>query len=70
LRWVNQIAYVDSKQNHHSVAVIECLETKPDADKQPKTTRFKWITNFNVTASKVVCLANQGGRLHSPEQGS
>jgi hypothetical protein len=63
LRWVNQITYVDSKQNEHSVAVIECLETKPDADKQPKTTRFKWITNFNVTASKVVCLANQGGRL-------
>ncbi|MFN2249597.1 MAG: hypothetical protein ACK2U4_21090 [Candidatus Promineifilaceae bacterium] len=63
LRWVNQIAYVDSKQNEHSVAVIECLETKRDADKQLKTTRFKWITNFNVTAAKVVVLANQGGRL-------
>jgi hypothetical protein len=63
LRWVNQIAYVDSKQKEHSVSVIECLETKPDADKQLKTTRFKWITNFNVTASKVVSLANQGGRL-------
>jgi hypothetical protein len=61
--WVNKIAYVDTKQNHHSVSVIECLETKPDADKQLKTTRFKWITNFNVTASKVVSLANQGGRL-------
>jgi hypothetical protein len=63
LRWVNQIAYVDSKQNEHSLSVIECLETKPHAHKQLKTTRFKWITNFNVTASKVVCLANQGGRL-------
>ena len=63
LRWVNQIAYLDSKQNEHSVSVIECLETKPDADKQLKTTRFKWITNFNVTAAKVVSLANQGGRL-------
>jgi len=61
--WVNKIAYVDTKQKEHSVAVIECLETKPDADKRLKTTRFKWITNFNVTASKVVCLANQGGRL-------
>ena len=60
---MNQSAYVDSKQNEHSVAGIECLETKPDADKQLKTTRFKWITNFNVTASKVVSLANQGGRL-------
>jgi hypothetical protein len=63
LRWVNQIAYVDSKRNEHSVSVIECLETKPDEDKQLKTTRFKWVTNFNVTASKVVSLANQGGRL-------
>ena len=63
LRWVNRIAYVDSKQNQHSVAVIECFETKPNADKQLKTTRFKWITNFNVTASKVVSLANEGGRL-------
>jgi len=63
LRWVNQIAYVDTKRKEHSVSVIECLETEPDADKQLKTTRFKWITNFNVTASKVVSLANQGGRL-------
>jgi hypothetical protein len=63
LRWVNHIAYVDSKQNEHSLAVIQCLETKPDAHKQRETTRFKWITNFNVTASKVVALANQGGRL-------
>jgi hypothetical protein len=63
LRWVNQIAYLDSKRKEHSVSVIECLETKPDEDKQLKTTRFKWVTNFNVTASKVVSLANQGGRL-------
>jgi len=61
--WVNKIAYVDSKQKGHHVSVIECLESKPDADKQFTTTRFKWITNFNVTASKVVTLANQGGRL-------
>ena len=63
LRWVNHIAYVDSKQNEHSVSVIQCLETKPNANKQLETTRFKWITNFNVTASKVVALANQGGPL-------
>jgi hypothetical protein len=63
LRWVNEIAYVDSKQEEHSVSVIECLETKPDSNKQLKTTRFKWVTNFNVTAHKVVSLANQGGRL-------
>ena len=63
LRWVNHIAYLDSQQKEHTVAVIECLETKPDADRRLRTTRFKWITNFNVTASKVVALANQGGRL-------
>ena len=63
LRWVNQIAYLDSKRKEHSVSVIECLETKPDADRQRQTTRFKWVTNFNVTAPKVVTLANQGGRL-------
>jgi hypothetical protein len=61
--WVNKIAYVDSKQQEHSVSVLQCLETKPDSDKQLKTTRFKWITNFNVTTHKVVSLANQGGRL-------
>jgi hypothetical protein len=63
LRWVNKIAYVDSMQQEHIVSVIECLETILDADKQPQTTRFKWITNFNVTALKVVTLANEGGRL-------
>ncbi len=63
LRWVNKIAYLDSQQQEHNVSVIECLETKPDADQQIKTTRFKWITNFNVTAHKVVALANEGGRL-------
>ena len=62
-RWMNDIAYVDSKNIEHTVSVIECLETKSDSDKQLKTTRFKWITNFNVTAHKVVTLANEGGRL-------
>jgi hypothetical protein len=62
-RWVNQIAYCDSQHNEHCVAVIQCLETRPAADQAPHTTRFKWITNFNVTAHKVVALANEGGRL-------
>jgi hypothetical protein len=62
-RWVNKIAYVDSKQSEHSVSVIECLEIKPDSKGQRKTTRFKWITNFNVTAHKVITLANEGGRI-------
>lgn len=61
--WINDIAYVDSKQIEHTVSVAECLETKPDSDKQPQTTRFKWITNFNVTIHKIVPLTNEGGRL-------
>jgi hypothetical protein len=62
-RWVNKIDYLDSRGISHHVSVIACLETRPDADKQPQTTRFKWVTNFKVTAAKVVTLANQGGRL-------
>jgi hypothetical protein len=62
-QWVNKINYVDSKKQAHSLSVLQCLETKPDQDQCPTTTRFKWITNFNVTAHKVVALANQGGRL-------
>ena len=29
--WVNDIEYVDSENNAHTVSVIRCLETKPDA---------------------------------------
>jgi len=60
--WVTEIAYVDTKNVEHEVAVLECRETKPDAHKVLNTTRFKWVTNFNVTATKVIALANQGGR--------
>jgi len=60
--WVTEIAYVDTENVEHEVAVIECLETRPDTHKVLNTTRFKWVTNFNVTATKVIPLANQGGR--------
>ena len=61
--WVNDIEYVDSENNAHTVSVIRCLETKPDATAELKTTRFKWITNFTVKIINVIELANQGGRL-------
>jgi hypothetical protein len=61
--WVNDIAYVDAEHHEHTVSVIRCLETKPAAQAERKTTRFKWITNFNVQSSNVLELANQGGRL-------
>jgi hypothetical protein len=63
LRWVNQIAYVDTERREHTVSVLECLETTRDEDGQPQTTRFKWVTNFTVTAKRVTTLANEGGRL-------
>ncbi len=62
-RWMNDISYVDSVNREHTIAVIECLETRPDADRNPQTTRFKWITNFNVKHNNVITLANEGGRL-------
>jgi hypothetical protein len=61
--WVNDIEYVDSETNSHTVSVIRCLETKPDSQGSPKTTRFKWITNFTVKIINVIELSNQGGRL-------
>lgn len=62
-RWVNDIAYVDSDQREHTVSVLECLETKPDATGTLLTTKFKWVTSVRLTAPKVVPLANEGGRV-------
>lgn len=63
-RWVNDIAYVDSDKIAHTVAVIQCEETKPTKKKkEDQTNRFKWVTNFKVTSDNVIELANQGGRL-------
>lgn len=62
-RWVNDIAYVDSQRREHTVAVLECVETTQAPRAEPHTTRFKWITNFSLTAKTAATLANQGGRL-------
>jgi hypothetical protein len=61
-RWMNDLSYVDTAQQAHTLAVIECLETKR-LDGQLHTTRFQWVCNFEVTANKVLPLTNQGGRL-------
>ena len=61
--WINDISYVDSEGDEHTVAVLECLENKPASDGQSKATRFKWITNFTVKTNKVIALANEGGRI-------
>jgi hypothetical protein len=62
-RWINDISYVDSKRNEHSLAVIECLESKSKTKGKRKTTRFKWVTNFTVKAKQALTLAYEGGRL-------
>lgn len=61
--WINDISYVDADNQEHTVSVLECVEEKSDADGQRKTTRFKWITNFNLKSNNVIELANQGGRI-------
>ncbi|MGC9522191.1 MAG: hypothetical protein ACP5HG_09990 [Anaerolineae bacterium] len=60
---MNDIAYVDADNIEHTVAVIQCLETKPAKAQPDKTSRFKWVTSFKVTPNNVIALANQGGRL-------
>jgi hypothetical protein len=67
-RWVNNITYVDSKNKTHTVGVLECRESKPNAAGQYQTTRFKWITNFTLptrgkSKCQVIDLSNHGGRI-------
>jgi len=62
-RWVEDISYSDSADREHCLSVMECLETKPNTQGRPETTKFKWVTNLKVTKSNVAALANQGGRI-------
>ena len=62
-RWANEIPYIDSEHRTHYVGVVECRDTRPDADNEPQTTKFKWVTNVSITPENVVALANEGGRL-------
>ena len=62
-RWVNDIGYTDSNKDEHCVSVVECLDTRPDAEGMTQTTKFKWATNVCVSAHNAVPLANDGGRL-------
>ncbi len=60
--WMNDLAYVDTQQHPHTLAVINCRESHPVAG-QSKVMQFRWVSNFNVTAQNVLALTNQGGRL-------
>jgi hypothetical protein len=62
-RWVNNIHYEDSFRKKHTLNVLECLETKLDNRGTLQTTKFKWITNFELNSYNVHIIANKGGRL-------
>jgi len=62
-RWVNDIAYADSRRCEHRLCVVECRETRNAGDPGEKANKFKWVTNVPVTAGNAAELANQGGRL-------
>ena len=62
-RWMDEIAYVDTQGKEHQLSVLECLETKPNKQGKKKPTKFKWLTNFDLTIRTVNVLANEGGRL-------
>lgn len=61
LRWINDIQYVDTNKDEHTLSVLECLETKPDKGEK-KTKKFKWLISRNVTDKNAVAIANSGGR--------
>jgi hypothetical protein len=64
-RWINDIVYTDSERDKHTLAVLECVESKPDPKEpgQTKTTRFRWITNFTLKDRNVIELTDEGGRI-------
>lgn len=61
--WAEDLAYTDGYNHSHSLHLIECTETRPEARGQINPLHYKWLTNFSLTFGNVDCLANQGGRL-------
>jgi hypothetical protein len=62
-RWGDALTYADTARRVHTLSVLECQETRADAQGTPKTTTFKWVTDRSLTAQTVVALAQEGGRL-------
>ena len=61
--WAEDLAYTDGYDHSHSLHLIECTETRPEAQGQINPLHYKWLTNFSLTSGNVDLLANQGGRL-------
>lgn len=62
-RWANNIYYQDSNNQEHHLNVLECLETTTNSKQETSTTKYKWVTNFDLNTKRVIPLANSGGRL-------
>lgn len=62
-RWANNIYYKDSNNQEHHLNVLECLETTTNSKQETTTTKYKWVTNFDLNPKRVIPLANNGGRL-------
>ncbi len=56
-RWVHGLQHEDSVGRTHTVNALICLETIGS-----ETTRFAWITDFNIDSTNVVEVATKGGR--------
>jgi hypothetical protein len=61
--WVNEIDYRDTQRRDHQLNVLECLETKPVQDEIPHTTRFVWVTDFQLTKNNLRAVAQNAGRI-------
>jgi hypothetical protein len=57
-RWVSHILHTDDSNTDHLLNALECLEEKPG-----RTTKFRWITNFSISAKNFLEIANNGGRF-------
>jgi hypothetical protein len=62
-RWANNIYYQDSNNQEHHLNVLECLETNTNSKQETSTTKYKWVTNFDLNPKRAIPLANSGGRL-------
>jgi DDE_Tnp_1-associated len=62
-RWVNQIDYRDTQARAHQLSVLTCHETTPEAEGLLQTTRFVWVTDFQLSRNNVRELAQNGGRV-------
>jgi len=60
-RWVNGLVYEDSSGQEHQVSAIECVTWRDGEE----ASQWAWLTDFEVTAERVVAIATRGGRPRS-----